>query len=209
MRLLFRSLMKLTLATLINSLLMVLMLSPAVEAEAGPDAVNHSELIVHEFEKAAELSRWRVVNDGVMGGLSRGEMVFTDEQTAVFQGLLSLDNNGGFSSVRSKPTDYGLDGYDGFEIRIRGDGRTYQFRLRSDDRFDGIAYRRLFTTRTDEWMTIRLELRDFVPVFRGRKVMDAAPLSADRIRQVGFLIADRKPGAFKLEIDWIKALKSP
>lgn len=201
--------MKITLTPLINILLMVLMLSPAVEAEAGPDAMNHNELIVHEFETAAELSRWRVVNDGVMGGLSRGEMVVTEEQTGVFQGVLSLDNNGGFSSVRSKPTEYGLDGYEALEIRIRGDGRTYQFRLRSDDRFDGIAYRQLFTSRADEWMTIRLELRDFVPVFRGRKVMDAAPLSADRIRQVGFLIADQKPGIFRLEIDWIKALKSP
>jgi len=166
-------------------------------------------LLIFDFDDPAEINKWRVVNDGVMGGLSRGKIIPTGDRTALFHGVLSLDNNGGFSSTRTTSTAYSLEGYDALEIRVRGDGRTYQFRIRTDDRFDGIAYRHTFPSSSGEWLTIRLPIKDFVPVFRGRMLKDAAPLAAAEIRQIGFLIADQQEGPFSLEIDWIKALKLP
>lgn len=159
------------------------------------------------FDNADERSDWRIVNDDVMGGISRSEIVFSGNGTAIFQGTVSLDNNGGFASTRTKPRSYGLDGYMGFLIRIRGDGNDYQLRLRTDDLFDGISYRSHFVTQPQSWTTIRIPFSDFVPVFRGRIQENTLPLTPEKVQQIGFLIADKQTGKFRLEIDWIKAYK--
>jgi len=85
-----------------------------------------------------DLTAWNAVNDGVMGGLSRSYLRRTNQETAVFGGTVSLENNGGFASVRSRVPASDLSAFTGLAVRVRGDGRTYQLRLRSDDRFDGI-----------------------------------------------------------------------
>jgi hypothetical protein len=41
-----------------------------------------------------------VVNDGVMGGLSQGTIEMTQNDSLLFKGNISLQNNGGFSSFR-------------------------------------------------------------------------------------------------------------
>jgi monofunctional biosynthetic peptidoglycan transglycosylase len=115
-----------------------------------------------------------------------------------FEGELSLENNGGFASVRRSIVD-DLSESTGVRLEIRGDGRTYQFRLRQDDRFDGIAWRAEFTTSGD-WQTIVLSFDQFIPVFRGRQVPDAGPVEPAAIRQIGFMLADKTPGSFSLEI---------
>jgi hypothetical protein len=172
----------------------------------------HSEIPEHtmlfDFRSADELADWVIVNDGVMGGLSRSEMTWSDDNTAVFSGALSLENNGGFSSVRTRPSPYNLDGYSGIVLRVKGDGRTYQFRLRTDERFDGYAYRSLFETTLDRWLEVRIPFAHCVPVFRGRILSDVGPLVPQQIQQIGFLIADKQQGPFRLEIDWIKAYKN-
>lgn len=149
--------------------------------------------------------QWFVVNDGVMGGLSQSEIHLTERGTGVFSGVLSLENSGGFASVRTKLGRTDLSGYAGLEIRVLGDGRTYQLRLRSDDSFDGISYRVEFETRDGEWLTIRRKFTEFEPTFRGRKPRGAAPLDPACIHQMGLLVADKQPGAFRLEIDYIGA----
>ena len=143
------------------------------------------------------LAPWQAVNDGVMGGVSVGRMVAT-ERSLRFEGELSLENNGGFASVR-RAIDLDLSRAGAVRLRLRGDGRRYQFRLRLDDRWDGIAWRAEFRTN-GEWQTIELPFDDFEPVFRGRRVPDAGPLEPARIRQVGFMLADRTAGAFALDI---------
>lgn len=144
----------------------------------------------------SNLQAWRVVNDGVMGGVSSGRMIKAGGALR-FEGELSLDNNGGFASVR-RSVDQDLSGATSVRIQVRGDGRTYQFRLRHDGRFDGISWRAEFTTSGD-WQTLELPLDQFIPVFRGRRVADAGPVEPASIRQVGFLLADKQPGPFALE----------
>jgi monofunctional biosynthetic peptidoglycan transglycosylase len=123
----------------------------------------------------------------------------------VFEGELSLENNGGFASVRARlgPTD--LSGFAGVSVRIRGDGRTYQLRFRLDERFDGVAYRATFES-TPEWSTVVIPFESFVPTFRGRTLRDRPPLDPTAIRQLSFMIADKTAGPFHLEIDWVRAV---
>ncbi len=140
---------------------------------------------------------WRIVNDGVMGGLSRSAVTETPEGLR-FAGELSLENNGGFASTRRLVAD-GFPGAAAIRIRVRGDGRRYQLRLRQDRAWDGIAWRHEFDT-TGEWQTLTLSLADFEPVWRGRRVGGAGPAVAEDVRQLGFMLADKQAGPFRLDI---------
>ena len=153
---------------------------------------------------AAGVDAWRAVDDVVMGGVSRSGLRATEAGTAVFEGELSLENNGGFASVRTlvPPTD--LSSRKGLTVRVRGDGRRYRLRLRTDDRYDGIAYQAEFGTAAGEWEEITLPFAEFAPSFRGRRPPGAEPLDPSRIRQVGLMIADKQAGPFALELAWIR-----
>ncbi|NNE10324.1 MAG: CIA30 family protein [Gemmatimonadetes bacterium] len=154
----------------------------------------------------SDTGEWYVINDGVMGGISQSAIRTTEEGTGVFAGDLSLENNGGFASVRylfKEPRN--LAQATGIEVRVRGDGRTYQLRLRDDDRFDGAAFRASFETKKGEWTVVRIPFEEFVPTFRGRTLTNVPPLDREKIRQVGLMLADKNPGPFSLEIDWIRS----
>jgi NADH dehydrogenase [ubiquinone] 1 alpha subcomplex assembly factor 1 len=144
------------------------------------------------------------VNDGVMGGLSQSEMRFTAEGTALFEGTLSLENNGGFASVRTIPDDFALGGYTGLAVRVKGDGHRYMLRLRTDRYLDGPAYESGFDTEAETWVTVRVPFRDFVPTFRGRRLRNMPAIDGADVRQIGLMLADKQAGPFRLEIDWIK-----
>ena len=162
--------------------------------------------IVFDFNDPENHKEWSIINDGVMGGISQSEMIASDSTTVIFQGNVSLENNGGFASVRtSRHTNLG--NFTGIELRVRGDGKKYQFRVRVDNRFDGISYRNIFATKNGQWQNIRLPFDEFVPVFRGRILDDQGLLAPEEIRQLGFLIGDKQAGEFRLEIDWIKVYK--
>jgi monofunctional biosynthetic peptidoglycan transglycosylase len=149
--------------------------------------------------------RWTIVNDGVMGGLSTSDLELTAEGTTLFTGYLSLENNGGFASVRAAFEDMDLSEFEGVRARIRGDGRSYQIRWRLDGSFDGVSYAAEFETTTGEWTEIDLPFERFQPTFRGRVPRGVGPLDPARIRQMGILIGDKREGSFKLEMAWIKA----
>ncbi len=140
---------------------------------------------------------WVVVDDGVMGGRSAGA-VSEDDGLTVFSGTLSLENNGGFSSVRL-PLSQSLKGYTGLRIKVRGDGRAYQLRLREGNRFDGVSWGTSFAS-SSEWTTVDIPFARFRPTFRGRAVPQAGPVVAERIGQIGILLGDKNPGAFHLEV---------
>jgi monofunctional biosynthetic peptidoglycan transglycosylase len=160
--------------------------------------------VLIQFENPDDV-RWTIVNDGVMGGISSSDMELTEEGTALFSGSVSLENNGGFASVRGVFPTLDLSAYEGVVIRVRGDGRRYQLRFRTDGSFDGVAYRAEFDTRAGEWQEVTLPFEAFEPSFRGYVPRRAGPLDTRRIRQAGFLIGDKRDGPFRLEIAWVKA----
>jgi monofunctional biosynthetic peptidoglycan transglycosylase len=142
---------------------------------------------------------WTVVNDGVMGGRSMSTVQKGSSGTIVFAGEVSLENNGGFASARLPIPESDLSAFGGLRLRLRGDGNRYQIRLRTDDRFDGIAYSARLQT-TGEWETVEIPFAAFEPTFRGARPRGAPPLDPSRIRQLGFLIADEQAGPFRLEV---------
>lgn len=157
-----------------------------------------------DFRDAGEANRWRAINDAVMDGVSRGGLTVEDG-TGVFSGETSLENNGGFASVRRDPEAFDLARQAGMALRVRGDGRTYQLRLYTDQLPRGAAYRAEFQPTADQWQRITLPWHAFEPMFRGRRLGEVAPLDPARIDQVGLMIVDRQAGPFRLEVAWLDA----
>ncbi len=147
---------------------------------------------------------WLVINDDVMGGRSTARVIPTPEGLR-FEGTLSLENNGGFSSTRRLVGEVPPDAQ-GIRLEVRGDGRRYQARVRQDQNFDGVSWRASFET-TGDWQSLDLPFELFEPVFRGRPVPSAGPVDASAVRQFGFLLADKQPGTFRLEVRRIGFLK--
>ena len=88
-------------------------------------------MMIFDFTKDANMQNWFVVDDSVMGGVSAGKMGVNEEGHGMFQGHVSLDNNGGFSSIRYNAGKTKLQGYCKFVIALKGDGKAYQFRVKT------------------------------------------------------------------------------
>ena len=110
-----------------------------------------------------------ITDDGVMGGLSKGKVSKTDQGTYLFSGTLSLENNGGFSSLRMSGGDWNLDGWEGIEIEVKGDGRTYDLRLTTDEKFRGssVSFSGKFETKKGEWTKVRVPFSALEASWRG------------------------------------------
>ncbi len=189
----------------------VLLLAAVGAAQGEPGAMLSEPQSVQTLVDfgPGEKTTWYTVNDGVMGGLSSSALTATDQGTGIFTGVLRLENNGGFASVRAVVGPRNLSAWDGVELRVRGDGRRYQLRLRTSDRFDGVAYRRSFQTVADRWVTLYLPFSEFQPTFRGRVLADQPPLDTRRIVQLAFMLSDKQPGPFRLEIDHVRTTLQP
>lgn len=159
-----------------------------------------------DFGAHGAVERWTPIDDVVMGGVSRSRFERTPHGAA-FTGVVSLENGGGFASVRCAPARWNADGAIAFVLDVRGDGKRYKLTTRTDDGFDGVQYQCPFDTRafdgaagTGEWQRIELPAADFVASFRGRRVAGAPPLAPERIRQFGLMISEKQAGPFRLEI---------
>jgi len=156
-----------------------------------------------DFDDPADAALWRPVDDVVMGGVSRSAFEQAGPGVARFRGNVSLENFGGFASVRTPPREWDTAGAEAFVLRVRGDGKTYKFTIRTGDGFDGIQYQQRFTTTAGTWSDVRLPVREFVATFRGRRVPFAPSFDPAKARALGLMISDKQAGSFELLVDRI------
>ena len=159
--------------------------------------------IIHDFSNRNKIGRWMVVNDDVMGGVSRSEISLHPKGYLVFEGLLSTDYGGGFASLRSNYVNWEIANSDGIILKVRGDGKIYQFRCRMGNDYYDIAYRSFFKSKKNLWQVIKLPFREFVPTYRGRIVTGMPSLDPKDIRSFGLMISEKQVGDFRLEVSWI------
>ncbi len=157
-----------------------------------------------DFTEADAAKEWQTVNDGVMGGVSEGRFKITDEKTMEFFGRLSLENNGGFASVRTKAKKLGFEIGDTVVAKVRGDGREYMLNLYPNQQRVAYSYRATVQTKKDEWIEVKVPLDKFEATSFGRVVQDAGTVKPEEINALGFMLGDKKAGSFKMEIEWIK-----
>ena len=157
--------------------------------------------LLFDFTTNASINDWTVVNDVVMGGESSSTIKLNEEGHGVFEGNISLDNNGGFSSVRYRFPKKQLQQYSRIMIKVQGDGKQYQLRIKADSN-EYYYYIMPFST-TGIWQEIEIPLRDFYPSFRGRK-LNQPNFSKDTLEEITFLIGNKKRESFKILIDKIE-----
>ena len=161
-----------------------------------------------DFTGADAAKDWQAVNDGVMGGVSEGTFTITDQKALEFFGTLSLENNGGFASVRSRPRNLGLQPGDALRVRVRGDGRWYSLNFYVPRPQIAFSYRTSVTTTSDEWVEVTLPLDRFEATSFGRVVKDTGPVDPQEVSALGFMVSDKKAGPFRLEVEWIKVVRA-
>ena len=157
-------------------------------------------LVIFDFQKDSNLSQWRTVNDDVMGGVSNSRIYLNDEGNATFEGKVSLENNGGFAMTMYSFDEKNVSNYSKAIIKLRGDGKKYQYRVKSKSS-EYFSYITNFET-TGDWQTIELNLEDMYPSYRGRK-LDKSNYPVIKVEQIAFLIGNKKEQQFKLELDAI------
>lgn len=172
--------------------------SPAEESRKHPVSMT-----LFDFNTANEAS-WQVVNDGVMGGRSRGYVVI-EEGRLRFTGTL-VTQGGGFTSIRADQS-LNLEGYDGLELRVRGNGRTFEVAVSDGTRLRGrtVSRRAPFETSA-EWAVVRVPFSAFRTTIFGRPVK-VAPLDLSKVKRIGLYMVDGKDGPFRLEVDTIRAYR--
>lgn len=155
---------------------------------------------IFDFQKSSDITGWRIVNDGVMGGLSSGIFMLNSEGHAVFKGIVSLENYGGFTSVRYSLNSLSVEDKKTVVLRVKGDGKNYQFRVKakSDEYF---SYITTFAT-SGKWEEIEIPLNELYPSYRGRK-LNTPNFSNNYIDELTILIANKRNESFALEIDEI------
>ena len=163
------------------------------------------ERLLTSFDGEDALS-WMTVNDGVMGGVSQGGSSITEGGTLLFSGETSLRNNGGFSSIRTRPQPLKLSDYEGLRMRVKGDGRSYKLSLRTATAMGWVAYWAPFDTVADEWIEVCVPFADWVPTIMGREQRGPA-LDIDAINSIGFMMYDKQAGPFSLEVEFISAYR--
>jgi NADH dehydrogenase [ubiquinone] 1 alpha subcomplex assembly factor 1 len=189
---------------------LLLLLTPLVAAipttaSAAIRTDSTTGTILFQFSGAAGDAAWNAVNDDVMGGVSRGGAQIIDD-VLHFRGTLSLENNGGFASVRCAGPTRDLGTATAMVLRVRGDGRTYRLQLATDASYRGarISYQAPFETRRGEWTEVVVPLASLEPRFRGQRLR-GPPLDRSRITEFGLSLSDGNPGPFALEVDWIRS----
>jgi len=175
------------------------------------------------FKSPEDMRGCKVMDDAGIYGASTGTIQFNpDNQTCRFKGYTVIDcsieqhfhrimRTGyvGMMKQMKPPVSFQNCAYDCFEIRVKGDGRTYIFNIAPHDQFaylDAATFQCIFDTKKDEWELIRLPFREFLFVLRGQ-LSDKVPSVQDtEIGSIGFVQSQRYQGPFELEIDFVDAI---
>jgi len=148
----------------------------------------------------SEHLNWQIVDDVVMGGRSNGKFHFDGDGHGIFEGTVSIENNGGFSSVRCRFDRIPIENYSKVVLRVKGDGKNYQFRVKTSTA-ERHSYISIFQT-DGSWQSIEIQFNEMYPAFRGRKL--AMPnYPGKEMEEIAFLISNKKAESFGLVIDKI------
>ncbi|MBP0905090.1 CIA30 family protein [Mariniflexile gromovii] len=154
-------------------------------------------MIIFDFNTKSDVTNWKTINDVVMGGKSNSFFSINDAGIGVFRGEVSLENNGGFAMLQYHFNSKNVFTFSKVCLKVKGDGKTYQFRIKNSAR-DKHSYIATFNTTT-KWCNIEIPFSNMHPAFRG-KSLDIPNYSGEQMEQITFLIGNKKEETFSLEI---------
>lgn len=160
---------------------------------------------ITQFDESSVTHRWKTITDNVMGGISSGSASI---QNGVlhFSGKISLANNGGFAMVRSEMEPFETSEFNAFKLRVKGDGKQYQFRIKIHAQ-QKHAYIHHFNT-TQSWQTIIIPFKSLKPWFRGN-LLKMDDFEGPSVSSVAFLLGNKIEESFHLQIESISLIDQP
>jgi uncharacterized protein YbjT (DUF2867 family) len=176
------------------------------------------EKLIFDFTKPSQdvKETWGALDDIVMGGVSESNIRLVDN-TALFSGNVSTANSGGFASVRTRNFSpaINLSGYEGIELRVKGDGKRYKFFIRSSTTWDGVGFAYSFDTVYGIWISVYIPFDALTPVFRAKTLKNGEKLDTSQISSFQLMLSKFEydgelnpkfqPGLFQLQLEYIKA----
>ena len=160
-------------------------------------AENNSQML-YDFTKQGK-GKWRIQNDVVMGGRSESQLKMTDENEAHFTGRVSLENNGGFCSIHQTSENDPFiinEGSDAFILNVKGDGKNYNFRIRTPK--GRHSYASTFSTNNNvDWETISIPFKSMQATYRG-EVVDVPNYNGENVVEMQLLIGNKKEENFEI-----------
>lgn len=157
-------------------------------------------MLIVDFKTNGCCDNWHILDDVVMGGKSNGNFKLDAQGYGVFEGNVSTENNGGFSMVQYSFETKKVTNLTKISMRLKGDGKSYQFRIKSNVK-DSYSYVFSFET-AGKWEIIEIPFNSMYPAFRGRK-LNAPNYPGNQMERIAFLIGNKKPESFKLIVDTI------
>jgi NADH dehydrogenase [ubiquinone] 1 alpha subcomplex assembly factor 1 len=169
---------------------------------AGPEANDEGAQTIKNIQ-------WVAVNDTVMGGRSKSSLALNNAGELVWSGDLSLENNGGFVSIRASGAYADWSAYDGVDVIIAGAGRDVQVTAqRADMRVMAGGYRAQVPTNATGDTHVYIPFSAFVLKRFGRRINGPHLNSGLKsVGQWGLLIADKRPGPFKVVLKMLKPVR--
>ena len=168
--------------------------------------MQSQNLEIINTKNAKGVNNWRVINDNVMGGISNSKIFQKSSGELVFKGSVSLENNGGFASCRLDISNVDLVGVTSFHLRVKGDGKIYQFRVGTINNYANYCFD--FETQKDKWININIPIDILTPRIMGRYSPQSPEFKIEMTRRIGFLISNKQKGEFNLEIMSVKGSKT-
>lgn len=156
--------------------------------------LSHAQGVRMDFTNPNTMENFQIVNDGVMGGVSQSSLRH-DSEGMFFEGQLSLENNGGFASIRSSvrfPDRTQL-----IELIAKGDNKRYKVILRTE-LATKVTYSAEFIAEPT-WKSYQFNASQFRSTFRGQTIQ-APALSFSDVVEFGILISDKQTGKFAIQL---------
>ncbi|XP_051166579.1 complex I intermediate-associated protein 30, mitochondrial [Leptopilina boulardi] len=155
-------------------------------------------------------------------GYSSCKLELSSIGTGIFSGTLDTrlpetgeNTHAGFCNIRTVNAtksfyrEIALDwsNYTHVRMRVRGDGRVYFINIGMKQTFDVQWFELnkylLMTRGGPYWQDIKIPMSKFFLTHKGRIQDRQQPFEKMKVKNFGITIADKTPGPFKLEIDYI------
>lgn len=202
------------------------------------DLIPPSERYIFNFNSKEEVKKWHLYSDSEYGGLSSASLEITDSEngssgTGIFSGNLSLEvtegtkwniSRSGFCGMRSKKFDgyIDLDPFDTIALKLKGDGRCYistiytENWVNSPGQQEDNSWQAFVFVPKNDWYIAKIPLARYLPTWRGNIIDVEMEMNPSRVLGMSLSVnaecgapgAGSGPGDFRVEIDWIKALRT-
>jgi len=162
-----------------------------------------------DFGNSAEKNQeWKLLSDNVMGGVTKSKIEYTNN-SVLLTGNISLDNYGGFSSIKTNYKNIDLSNFNGIKIKFKSANQKFAFTLEDNQNWMQPNFKREFSPKKDNtWEEVIIYFKDFQEVVIGKPTGNRMKSkSLENIVRMGIMTYEKKEGPFSLEVDYIEFIK--